>query len=121
MSKRIKTTAAQFKLYKKYFMEYVGLWGLTEWRYDFALDALDGNSAENIYHLSDRVVSVFLNTTTSADLPFTDALLKETAKHEVHEVLVAELYCLTLTRFINAEEPERARHAIVRRLDRVIK
>lgn len=47
--------------------------------------------------------------------------VNQTAKHEVHEMVVADFAILCSDRFTSINEIERVRHTLVRRMDNVIR
>jgi len=119
----IKTTKTHYGLFKKWFSYYAKKAGLIEWRFDLVHDDC-GNAYSTVNSNSDgKVVTVCFNEVwcDRSGLPLNERNIKATAKHEVNEMLVADLRDLAEQRFVNREEIERVSHTLVRRLDTLVK
>jgi len=117
----MKTTKKQFEHFKKCFLIYAEKWGLKEWRFDFVHDDCGVAMSTVNYDSRNKVVTVCFTLTFSALPPLTMKEVRETAKHEVHEMVVAELSVLAHDRFTTEDEIVRVRHTLVRRMDNVVK
>lgn len=118
----IKTTKAHFEKFKKWFDYYTTRAGLKEWRFDIVHgDCGDAYSTVNT-NADGRVVTVCFNSVwcDRSGLPLTTKAIRNTAKHEVNEMLVTDLVNLVVTPFKTRDELERTRHTLVRRLDNII-
>jgi len=117
----MKTTKKQFEHFKKCFLIYAEKWGLKEWRFDFAHDDCGHALSTVNYDTLNKVVTVAFTTEFGSLPPLTMKEVRETAKHEVHEMVVAELSVLAHARFTTEDEIVRVRHTLVRRMDNVVK
>ena len=119
----IKTTKTDFRLFKKWFLYYADKAGLTEWRFDLVHGDC-GDAYTTINSNSDgKVVTVCFNEIWCgrSGMPLNERNIKNTAKHEVNELLVSDLVDLAEQRFVTRKEIERVRHTLVRRLDTLVK
>jgi len=116
-----KTTKKHFEHFKKCFLIYANMWGLKEWRFDFVHDDCGLALSTVNYDTSNKVVTVAFCRESGRLPPLTMKEVRETAKHEVHEMVVAELSVLAHDRFTTEDEIVRVRHTLVRRMDNVVK
>jgi hypothetical protein len=116
----IKTTKEDFKTFKEAFLRMAKKAGLTDWRLDIVHgDCGEAYSSVNS-NIDARVVTVAFNVRwcDRSGLPKTKKAIIASAKHEVNELLVSEMADLAAKRFVNMSELERARHALVRTMDK---
>ena len=116
---KYKITKKQFKYFQDCCEFYIDMLGLKDWEMYYELKSTEGALAACAANTGDRIACITLSTPWEDQEP-TDEELKEAACHEILELLMWELYMLARTRFINDDQLEGARHAIVRRLEKVL-
>ena len=113
--KRIKTTKAHLEKFKREFLKYQKLLGLTGWDVKFSSKEFPNSLAQIHYVANDCVAEVFLNTT----LPY-GTNIKQTAKHEAIHLLLARYDFIASARYIGADELTQANEEITVKLTDII-
>jgi len=113
--KRVKTTSAHLEGFRREFIKYQKLLGLTGWDVSFTIKELPNSLAQIHYVASDCNAEVFLNSS----LPSSTSLRK-TAKHEAIHLLLARYDYIASARYIDAEELTFANEEIVVKLTDII-
>jgi len=113
--KRVKTTSAHLEGFKRDFIKYQKLLGLTGWDVSFTIKELPTSLAQIHYVGLDCMAEVFLNST----LPSRTSLRK-TAKHEAIHLLLARYDYLASARHVSADELSQANEEIVVKLTELI-
>ena len=112
-----KTTPKHFALFKKHVYLWLDHFGLKDWEiiieHDIQADCADALAACSI-DLPARFCNIYLNP--DWDNPVTEELLKNSAFHEVCELLMGPLNILAKAKYIREDEIDSARHAIIARL-----
>jgi len=111
------TTAKHFKIFKEEAELWISRLGLVDWSVYFSHvkdhpDALASMTA----NIPNRGVTINLSTDWSGE-EISVAQLKETAFHEVFELVLARLSYLGECRFLSDEEIPEERHNIIRRFE----
>lgn len=112
-----KTTAAQFRLFKKTFNEYVRKFGMLEWDISFQWTASgeteDGAKIEHdsIY----KCATVTLNRTWPT--PVTDKLIRRAAVHEFAHMLTSDMEYLINSRNVSTDSITEKRESLARRFE----
>jgi len=121
--KCLKTTSTHFNLFKKYFNEHALELGLLEWKYYFKHKHLENLFASTCFNLESKIVSVTFTTDwccNDCDYKLTTENIRSIARHEVHHVLLGQLYELARYRFITKDRLDEAEERVVRILDKVL-
>lgn len=111
----MRTTKKQFEQFKAEFLRWQERLGLSEWAIYFKRKPMDGAYASVTANTVGRVVTVCFNSNQTDSL---DAVAS--GKHEALELLLAQLDAVCRARFINLDELDESRHAIIRRLEKVL-
>jgi hypothetical protein len=105
----MKTTAAQFKEFKKEFIKWVDIYQLHSWRLCFEHATLDGNNAEISWIRSGRVATVALSKKVDFDCD-----IRQTAFHEAMEMRYSTIRDLANSRSVTPEQVDEAIHILIR-------
>ena len=115
------TTAKHFEVFQKEVLYWINKWGLHQWEIAFTHEPFDDNRAGIGFDVGGRIATFFLSTEWSGEvIPPTNANVKDSAKHEAFELLLAEVYATARARFVTADEHTAAHHALVRRLEKLL-
>jgi len=114
-----KVSKRQFKIFKDAFCDMADALGLREYRLHFEFEPVEGGYGSCSADVDGRLAVITLNTIFEG-WEATDANVKEVAVHECLELLMWELYELASTRWTSKDRVEAARHAIIRRLEKLI-
>lgn len=116
-SKSTKTSKADFEIFKRECQRCVDMLGLKNWDIDYEHSKCeDGNAAEccTSYIGQQAVLRLGLERLS---LPCTAQSIKETARHEVLELLLSSFGALNNSRFdVSEGEVDHVRHEIIQRL-----
>jgi len=113
----MKTTKKDFEIFKKEFLKWFNVFGLKDWKIYFFHDQIDETSYANItYNVAGRVATVRFNLEHNGRYNN----IKETAFHEVCELLLGKLVAVAEYRYVTENEITEATHDIIRRLEKVI-
>ncbi len=115
---KTKTTRADFELFKRECERCIRILGLTEWRicYEHAKCEEDGNVAECLTSYCGQHVVLRLELDRES-LPNTNESIKNTARHEVLELLLSTFAALNNSRWnVSEEETNHIRHELINRL-----
>lgn len=117
----MKTTKADFELFKQYGQEWQTKLGLNDWEIYFKHDSAPDCYGQTYWNGNDRVATVILSKDGWDNLrPKTPESLKQVALHEVLHVLFAP-YCIAAEkRFGSRDELESTEHSIIRHLQKII-
>lgn len=115
----MKTTSAQFKIFKAECEKWIKVWGLLDWGVDYRHEYLDGVRGQRASNLDGRLVTLSLGTDWE-DTLLNNYEVRKVAFHEVAELLLAETHTLGDKRFVSESRIESARHTIIRRLENVV-
>ncbi len=116
----MKVTKTQFNLFCSEFKRYVEKFGLLEWELRFFLEDIGKVLSQILPDHLGRICKVSFTENWVDLLPLTDAQIKETAKHEAIELLIADPYTMAVCRFVTDSEIETVMHTLVRRLEKLI-
>ena len=113
-----KTTAKQFKLFKTECRKWIDKLNLNDWEVHFQHIRLDNSVANCNAHYAGKLSTIsFALWQNKNDIKD----IKENAKHEALELLQMELGILAQKRTWNEDEYQRANHAVIFRLQKVLK
>lgn len=116
----MKTSKAYFGRFKKEFLRWQQLLGLTQYRIDFFHEKLDNLFAGMTVWEKDKIARVSLATEISKDSTNIDPGPEEHAKHEAIHLLIHRLSWLGGCRYIKDDELAEEAEAIVVRLEKVL-
>lgn len=116
----IKTTKKHFEYFKKCCLVHITKLGLLDWKTYFLHEHTEDCYATTHVNIEGRVASIRLGTNWDDNRPLNNITLNETAKHEVHHLLLARLATLAHYRYIRRDELREAEEEIIRVLDRVL-
>ena len=111
------TTVKHFKMFKATLRKLIKLWGLSSWEVVYDHEYVDKRTiATTAPELASRIVVFTLNTDFAGEQ--TDKELKETALHEVLELLMTKLESMVCTS--RKDEAREEVHAIIQTIINVI-
>jgi len=112
------TTKADFKVFKAEVEKWIEAFGLYDWEVDIAHGGVssDEHSAECQYQVDARRATIRLSEQFTCGGSFDANDLRQAARHEVGELLLARLVYLAENRCVTYEEIEEAHHDIIARL-----
>lgn len=113
--KKIKTTKAHLEKFKREFIKYQKLFGLTGWDVKFEIRALNGSLAELCYRSNECVATASLNKFFAVGED-----IKKTARHEAIHLLLARYDFIASARYISPDELIQANEEIVVKLTELI-
>ena len=113
--KRVKTTKADLDKFKKEFLRYQKLFGLTGWDVRVKTEELSTAQAQLRYITNDCNADVVLGKTVDEGTS-----IKELAKHEAIHLLLARYDYLASYRYITAEELIQANEEVTVKLTDLI-
>lgn len=116
----MKTTKADFELFKKYCNEAVQKLGLVEWSLYYDRDNLEDAYARTYWKLAAGAATIVLATYWDDLRPKTDEEIRRLAYHEVMHVLMAPLLAEAEDRYTNQSAIDIAEHQIIRRLENIL-
>ncbi len=116
------TNNKHFNLFVKSCKYWLEQFGMSDWRVHYEHKNTPENDSLSWvqFNTGSRVAMICLAKDWGTDKP-TDQMIKETAVHEVFELLLAKLSLAPFNRGVEAEEVEEEIHIIVRRWENYIK
>lgn len=115
------TTAKHLAAFKKEALFWIDKWGLIDWEFAFIRGELVNIRAQVSHNMLGKCVTFYLTKTWTCPVtPLTMKAIRVCAKHEVIELLIADLTTLALARFVTEDELEHVRHTLVRRLEYIL-
>ena len=116
----MKTSKSQFKLFKKYALDWIVEFGLSDWYVDIVHVSLDDTTIANCaLGYNSQTATISFNTDNCLEV-MDNNLIHEVALHEVLELLLADLGSLVEARDYSETHYERATHKIINRLSKVL-
>jgi hypothetical protein len=115
----IQTTVRHFAVFKKEAEKWIDRLGLLDWRIEFEhMDDPGGKPARAWFRsqVEGRFAELGLSKNWSGD-PVTGHKLRETAFHEVCELLLCPIGWIAECRYAREEEIPEAIHTVIRRLE----
>lgn len=116
----MKTTKADFELFKKYCDEAIAKLGLVEWSVHYSHDSLEGDYARTYWKLSAGCTTIVFAKVWDDLRPKTDEAIRRLAFHEVLHVVMAPLVAEAGERYTNQLAIDTAEHLIIRRLENLL-
>ena len=115
-----RTTAKDFKVFKSECNKWFKIFGLMGWhvRYTHSLEVKVSSKADCIYNVVSKSCELRLNRNYPHKV--TGHSIKESAFHEVCEILLGDLVALAEYRYATSSEIEAETHTIIRTLEKVI-
>jgi hypothetical protein len=108
-----RTTKRDFRIFQEEVEKWLSFFGLSGWNIDFLHKKLPSHELACItYDLNGKNINFFLTTTYRAEY-YNEKSIRETARHEVLECLLARLDFLAKDRFTTEEQIDEARHEII--------
>ena len=121
--KKYETTA---QLFDKFVLDckfFIALFGLFDWQIDYRHSEKKDHRAYIDFHWQGKMATIALCKNWESDEP-NDFNIKRDAFHEVCELLLADSYIaacdIDLTPQLRREALERARHAVIRRMENCV-
>jgi len=113
-----KTTKTEFELFKKECQRWIKFWGLTEWEINYRHKEIDREVYAVCYtDIIGMTATLKFNKNIREDL---ESQPKESAFHEICELLLAKLSTLANDRYSTEDELCVASHEIIRRLENCV-
>jgi len=116
----MKTTKADFQLFKEACLKWQDKLGMVDWSIHYAHEFVEGDYARTYWNLSGAVATVYLSTKWDDLRPKTRDALDRLALHEVLHILVAPLTAEAEARYTDQKTIDTAEHCIIRRLENII-
>lgn len=120
----VSNTAIQhFKLFQKECEKWIEYFGLKDW--DIGYSHYDGENEDNL----DTLARIQFSTKARAATIFlmkkwgckpTNLLVKRYAFHEVCELMLADIYVLANSRYIEEDNLDRMFHTVIRKLENTV-
>lgn len=121
MKNNRKTTKEHFKLFQSECEKWVDFFGLYGWSIHYEHNYTNDNYGECYFSVIGRVAKITLNTEFPDEGKAVINSVKETAFHEICELLLARLNVLALGKFAsNADIVNEAIHDVIRTLENKI-
>jgi hypothetical protein len=114
-----KVTKKQYKYFKEVFCDMAEALGLREYKLLFKFEAVEGGYGSCFGSIDGRYAIITLNNVFEEWEP-TDDHIKQVAVHESLELLMWEVGELMSMRYTTEDRFESARHAVIRRLEKMI-
>ena len=114
-----KVTRKQFKYFKDVFCALADSLGLREYKLHFVFEFVEGGYGSCSADVDGRLAIITLNSIFEG-WEATDDHVRQVAVHECLELLMWEMYELAATRYTSKDRIEAARHAVIRRLEKII-
>lgn len=118
--KKEQITKKHYELFKKYCLEHINKLGLLGWKVYFEFKYIEDLYASTSVNLEGRIALITLSTHWDFGRELNQESLNETAKHEVHHLLLFRFSKLARYRFIRSDELEEAEEEIIRILDKFL-
>ena len=120
----MKTTHKHFEIFKEECEKWIKMFGLTNWcvRYYHKKDSDGSTFSQTKYAYSGKAVDVCLNINWPNDIPQSKVAfeLKQSAFHEVCEILLYPIRYLAECRYLTDSEIDPEIHNIIRTLENVV-
>lgn len=117
----MRTTKADFQLFQRSCEKYLSTLGMAEWSVFYDHTDCGDTYAQTHWKLSGGVATIVLNTQWDELRPKSDVEIERLALHEVLHILLAPLIAEAEDRWANQDAIEIAEHAIVRKLEKLVK
>ena len=114
----MKTTKKDFDTFKKEFVRWQHLFGLSQYRVVFHHAVLEGRHAEITVNECGKIAVVSLSRDTCDDAVFVPA--KTNARHEAIHLLLSRLSWLAGCRYLAESDLDEEEEGIVRRVESVL-
>jgi len=116
----MKTSKAQFNIFKREVEKWVKVLGLTDWYLDIEWENLDEETfAQCLLNYNGQSAIISLNK-ESCQVKINTNVIKEAAVHEVLELLLADLGALLEARDFSPDSYEKSTHKVINRLAKVL-
>ena len=117
----MKTTQAQFSLFKSECRKWIKRFELSGWEIDFYLKDIEDNQAQVFRNYIACTIKVNFSTevTKNPDESWSK-LIKDTAKHEMIHALIGNLALLAISRYVTSDEVEKAEEELTTKLEKII-
>ena len=108
-----KTTIKDFELFKKECKKWIKFFGLKEWRVEYILGCDSSDRAQVRFNNEGRTAYIYLTD----ELDLNNYQIRESAFHEVCELLLADPYHYLVINNVDKELINTMTHTIIRRLE----
>lgn len=116
----MKTTKADFELFKKYVQEYADVLGVKDWSLHFSHEEVGDAYASTTYSIDDRVAKIRLGKYWDDLRPKNSYEIKRLAFHELMHVVMAPLVYEAKERYTTNHVLDGIEHNIIRRLENIV-
>lgn len=113
----MKTTAAQFKLFKEHSEKWRLALGLNDWYVYYSHEKAEGTYARTRWDNGSQIATIILNTTWDVMRPLDSRELDRVALHEMLHVAMADIVAHAESRYITEDGLEQAEHRLIRRME----
>ena len=120
MSRVYLTSRQHFAVFKAECARCIKLYRIVGWRVEYLHEKLDDVRAECRSDAANQVVVLVLSTHWGDQIPATDVLVRQTARHEVIHLIVDKLNEVACFRFVTKNEHKHAVEATVRHLEEIL-
>jgi len=117
----VKTTNADYNLFKNECQKWIDKLGLQEWEVYYMHEDIGNNEAETNSFYKQKLVYIKLNTEICDELGMTkNQYIKETVTEEILHLLLENLWHYAKSRDFNPTVYRAEEHAIIHRLQKVL-
>ena len=116
----MKTTKADFELFKRECQKWIDRYELNNLKFYYKLDDTDDSFAEYYYSEWMQKITVILSKEFSEPMIDKKQQIKDTAFHEITEILLVPLRTMAEKRNFDREEMEKETHRIIHKLQKVL-
>lgn len=113
-------TQSHFKLFRAECEKQLERLGLKGWKVYYQFKKLDDGFAQAQWHYAGRVATITLATEFPKPYDDLEKQIKETALHEVLEILLCPLNSLAAARVWDREEFDKEAHCVIRTLEKIL-
>ncbi|MHC4417213.1 MAG: hypothetical protein ACYSU6_01360 [Planctomycetota bacterium] len=115
MAKKYTTNRKHFKIFKEEAEYWIKRLGITDWEISFEHQDFEDRVAGISWNYKQRWAVLYLSKDFGTIEP-TDYEIRNSAYHEVKEVMLAPLRCISSWRYIQPDQIETEIHAVIKRM-----
>lgn len=115
-----RTTKRHFAIFKAECERCIKLYRIVGWRVDYLHDKCEEARAQCRSDARTQVAVLALSTEWGDQVPATDALVKQAARHEVIHLIVDKLHEAAAFRHVTADQLKHAIESTVRHLEEIL-
>lgn len=115
------TTGKHLSAFRKEALFWIERFGLNDYECEFARIKLDNTRAQVTHNYLGKTAGFYLTSEWTCPMtPLNMTEVRKCAKHEVIELLIADLSTVGQSRFVTEDEMMSVRHTLVRRLEKLL-